>query len=76
MKTIATCLGRYQEAIGKLTEAERGRAAYKSTGTFGENITIKIWPARIALRKTLAMQANTCSWQDNWIAVEKFDLIY
>ena len=56
LKKIQTCFGRQQEAVGKLTADERQRAASKSTGQFGENITIQVWPHRIAMAKSIRMQ--------------------
>ena len=71
LKKIQTCFGRQQEAVGKLTADERQRAASKSTGQFGENITIQVWPHRIAMAKSIRMQQQGPSRSGNWHALAK-----
>lgn len=79
MKTIRNlCLGNLQDAINKLPEEERERAAYQIMGNIiNEKISIKIWPSREALKTTMRMQAKkeTGSNFGNWIAIKKFEYL-
>lgn len=71
LKKIQTCPGRQQEAIAKLTEDERQRSATRSTGYFGENVMIQVWPHRKAMAKSIRMQQSGPPRSGNWSAIVK-----
>ena len=64
-RPIYTSPGRMAEEVAKLHDPENW--GYQSSGMVGENITMKRWPNRAALRQTIAMQErgphNSLHWK-------------
>ncbi len=57
--TISVPFGRIHEEVAKLTEDKKTRAAISHGLRLGENSTIKVWPDRKSMAKTIRREEKS-----------------
>jgi hypothetical protein len=69
-KQIRAPFGRIAEAVAKLTDDEKQRAAVKHGRGVGDDSVIQVWNHRKAMAKTIRIQEHS-SPRSEWIPVVK-----
>ncbi len=66
LKKFCSPLGRVSEAIGKLSDDERSRAAQKIGSGMFSDVCVQVWPSRSAMLKTIDMQSRREPHPTDW----------